>query len=138
MRIIVIHFQNDDIGHKAASWASTLGSYLHLGFIPIKHPNNNIDVTHGFTSNGEDVTFVNCDGNPTSHLVLYANMANAAPPAHRESQAIVGDWLKTIRAVASENYLEPVDDYLFSGQVSVTSNLIVRMYRFTWIYYLWV
>jgi hypothetical protein len=51
--------------------------------------------TQGYKSNGKDVTFVNCDANPNSYIVLYPNHDKLKPSSYFGGDGVFRRWRNT-------------------------------------------
>jgi hypothetical protein len=70
-----------------------LGSYIYFGFIPVS--GSFIGQTQGFSVNGQDTSFTNCDGKANSYFTLYANLNPSNPSNYSIGSGIIGVWMNS-------------------------------------------
>lgn len=82
---------------------SLMTPYIYVGLTPeiLDNGRNHKGDTQGYRSNGQDVTFVNCDGNPNGYFAFLFNH-NSVAPSSWYSPALARQWVDTAIKVTDE------------------------------------
>ncbi|KAK3610050.1 hypothetical protein CHS0354_032135 [Potamilus streckersoni] len=85
---------------------AALKPYIYLGFLPESYARRKS--TQGYQAAGEDITFTNCDANPSSYLAFFANPYNRLPNNLYKiccMSTVVDAWIKKATDTPSFRYL---------------------------------
>merc|ERR1712137_36621 len=82
-----------------------MGPYIYAGLLPIEGIEHRGD-TQGFSANGVDKTFTNCDGNPNSYFAVLFNADNKRPTRKRVvGKSFMSGWITESTPVDNARYL---------------------------------
>lgn len=82
---------------------SMMTPYIFVGLTPIKLPGrNHKGDKQGYRSNGKDITFVNCDGNPNGYFAFLFNHNKVPVTGKGHSSAISKYWFDSSTIVAGD------------------------------------
>ena len=105
-RFLFIQYNNNS-GYRSIVNAQA-GPYLYLGLLPIDNITH-LNDTQGYSVNGIDYTFTNCDGNPNSYFVLLFNKNGSNFTRPGGANVFMRRWKDQAAVVAPENELP--DDF---------------------------
>lgn len=82
---------------------SMMTPYIFVGLTPVNlHDRNHRGDKQGYRSNGKDITFVNCDGNPNGYFAFLFNHNKVSVSGKGQSPAISRKWIDTSARVAGD------------------------------------
>ena len=104
--------QNTDVRFTRPVNRDTIGrsGYLYLGILD-RVTARAKGARQGYKSNGREVTFINCDANPNSYIVLYPNHKKLKPSSYFGGDGVFQRWKNTFIRVQAG--LEMPDKYFF-------------------------
>ena len=101
---IDLHVQYNGYTGYATPTNIAMTPYIYVGFIPQSEVKTS--ATEGWTCNGEEYTFNNCDGNPNSYIVFYLNKENLLYGKQGSSyNSLMFCWYDLATPVSSDDYL---------------------------------
>jgi hypothetical protein len=68
-----------------------LGPYIYFGFLPASMVGKGTTV--GFSANGVQISFQNCDGNPNSYFALFANLNPTSSNGYSVPGTLIQKWI---------------------------------------------
>ncbi|XP_052767928.1 uncharacterized protein LOC128208409, partial [Mya arenaria] len=103
---------NANVGYKNIL-NQGMGPYLYMGFIP--KSNNRIRDTQGWRVNGNDFTFINCDGNQNSYFAILYNKKKTSYNGYRHpDRPIMFAWYDLATTVET-----PLPQKLFTEEYEI-------------------
>ena len=111
-RFLFIQY-NDNSGYNDTQNSLT-GPYLYLGLLPIDGITHLRD-TQGYSVNGIDYTFINCDGNQNSYIALLYNKNGSDFTRIGGTNVFITRWKDQAAVVAPEDELP--DDFFSQFEI---------------------
>ena len=102
--------ENAHVGYNGPN--NNFGPYLYIGFFSQAQIYQGI--TQGYSANGNQLSFTNCDGNPNAYFALFANLNPNAASLYNSPGNIIGNWKGSALPHPSGTYM-PKFLFLFYG-----------------------
>ena len=106
-----------------------LGNHIYIGFLSVAqiYPG----IVQGFTANGQNIAFVNCDGNPNSYFSLFANLNPTSTSGYSVGNGLFDPWINSAISHPYGTYMPSSYFYFTEMHQGGYEFFEIRLYQLT-------